>query len=211
MTQRYKLMKKRVKLSDNVIFNKNTQFEGYNAIGYHTYILDSYIGRYTYISSNSKLNNTAIGRFCSIGHNIKTVNAIHPTKDFVSTHPVFYSTKKQVGVSFVKENIFDEHTSINGRIIIIGNDVWIGNDVTLLGGITIGDGAVVGTGAVVTKDVPPYAIVGGVPAKVIRFRFNEEQIAKLEHIKWWNKDDEWLEKHAKEFENIDFFLERNKP
>ena len=197
-------------LSDKVIFNQQTQFEGYNKIGSHAYILDSYIGRYTFVASNSKLNNVAIGRFCCIGHNIQTVSALHPTRDFVSTHPAFFSTRMQVGITFVKENLFEELATIDGRTLIIGNDVWIGNNVTLMGGIKIGDGAVVGTGAVVTKDVPPYAIVGGVPAKIIRYRFSEKQIATLEQFKWWDKDDGWLRSHANEFKNIALFLERNK-
>lgn len=205
MIQRHKLLKKNVRLYAKVIFNQQTQFEGYNSVGTHTYILDSSIGRYTYIASNTWLNNTSIGRFCSIGQNVRVVNAMHPTRDFVSIHPVFFSTAKQAGVTFVDENLFEEHASIDGKALIIGNDVWIGNNVTLLGGIKVGDGAVIGTGAVVTKDVSPYAIVGGVPARVIRYRFTKKQIEILETLRWWEKDDEWLKKHAKEFKNVESF------
>lgn len=77
------------------------------------------------------------------------------------------------------------------------------------GEVTIGDGAIVAMGAVVTKDVPPYAIVGGVPAKVIKYRFNEEQIARLQEIKWWNKSDSWLQSHIDDFENIETFIKKN--
>ena len=82
----------------------------------------------------------------------------------------------------------------------IGNDVWIGSNATVLGGITVGDGAVVAAGAVVTKDVPPYAIVGGIPAKVIRYRFEPEKIKKLLEIQWWNWDDETIIKNKPLFE-----------
>ena len=91
---------------------------------------------------------------------------------------------------------------MDSRSAIIGNDVWMGEDVKILEGVRIGDGAIVATGAVVTKDVPPYAIVGGVPAKIIRYRFEEEQTAYLQQLQWWNKDTAWLEHHAQEFADI---------
>jgi acetyltransferase-like isoleucine patch superfamily enzyme len=90
----------------------------------------------------------------------------------------------------VAENAFEEELSVNGHSVVIGNDVWIGSSVTLKGGITIDDDAIVAMGAVVTKDVPPFAIVGGVPAKVIRYRFSEAEISAINASQWWNKDDE---------------------
>lgn len=81
--------------------------------------------------------------------------------------------------------------------IIIGNDVWIGYEAVILAGVTIGDGAIIGTRAVVTKDVPPYTIVGGVPAKPIKKRFSEEIISKLLDIQWWNWSDEKIAKNIK--------------
>lgn len=110
----------------------------------------------------------------------------------MSTHPAFYSTGKQCGITFVDKNLFEERLAVDGRSCIIGNDVWIGNDVRIIGGLRIGTGAIVGLGAVVTKDVPPYAIVGGVPAKVIRYRFEEKQIKELLDSHWWEKSEDYI-------------------
>ena len=95
-----------------------------------------------------------------------------------------------------------------GIQVIIGNDVWIGNDVKLMEGITIGDGAVIGTGAVVTKDVEPYSVYAGVPAKKIKLRFSEEQIEELVKIKWWDKDEEFIRNNVKAsvFDDVDRFI-----
>jgi serine acetyltransferase len=86
---------------------------------------------------------------------------------------------------------------------MIGNDVWIGANVTILDGIRIGDGAIVATNALVTKNVPPYAILGGVPAKQLKKRFTDEQIGFLLKLKWWDKREEWISEHAKYFNSID--------
>ncbi len=86
---------------------------------------------------------------------------------------------------------------------IIGNDCWIGENVFYVGGITIGDGAVVLAGAVVTKDVPPYAIVGGVPAKVLKYRYDDDTIQFLLRIKWWNNSIEWLRENWQLMTDID--------
>ena len=94
----------------------------------------------------------------------------------------------------------------SGKTVEIGNDVWIGDDVTILGGVTIGDGAVVGTSALVTKDVPPYSIVGGVPAKVIRMRFEQETINRLLDIKWWNWDISKIKQESCEFDDVEKFI-----
>ena len=85
--------------------------------------------------------------------------------------------------------------------VYVGNDVWIGSHVLINGGVTIGNGAVIGAGAVVVKNVPPYAVMGGVPAKVIRYRFSEDMIAKLEEIHWWNMSEDFLKSKIDVFQN----------
>ncbi|MCM1251813.1 MAG: hypothetical protein NC321_03260 [Clostridium sp.] len=131
----------------------------------------------------------------------------HP-KSFVSTSPVFHRKKAFIN-TYVEEDCYEvyEKCSKDSRYnAIIGNDVWIGKRVFLMGAITIGDGAIIGAGGVVTKDVPPYAIVAGVPAKIIGYRFNEEQIEKLLNIKWWDKSEAWIKEHANQFTDIEHFI-----
>ena len=130
----------------------------------------------------------------------------HPTKGYISSSPIFYSTKKQCGQSYVSTNSFEEESKVDGNYAIIGNDVWIGAWVKIKGGVRIGDGAIIAMGAIVTKDVPPYAVVGGVPAKIIRYRFSDDIILKLLEKKWWNKPDQWLRENAHLINNIETFL-----
>jgi acetyltransferase-like isoleucine patch superfamily enzyme len=156
---------------------------------------NSSIGRFTYISESSVLAYSTIGSFCSIGQRLMSAGATHPTS-WVSTSPVFYSNQKQCGFSFSNASYFKEIHPIS-----IGNDVWIGNNVTILGNVTIGNGAIIAAGAVVTKDVPDYAIYGGVPAKLIRYRFNDEIIQKLKKLEWWNWSIEKLKAKSELFRN----------
>ena len=144
------------------------------------------IGRFSYISSRTIASQVTFGSFCSIGPECLIGYGEHPT-DFVSTSPVFFSTLKQCGTSFSNINLFEERKKIT-----IGHDVWLGARVFIKDGVTIGNGAIVGVGAVVVKNVPDYAIVGGVPAKLIRFRFSQELIQKLQIIKWWDLPEEYL-------------------
>ena len=181
----------------------NSKVEPKVKIGNRVLVLDSYIDSFTYIFDDTVVSKVVIGKFCSIGQNCKFRLGIHPSRDFVSTHPIFFSTKKQVGVTFADKDYFEEEKGIK-----IGNDVWIGANVIILDGVTIGDGAIIGAGAVVTKDVPPYSIYGGVPAKLIRYRFEQKTIDFLVNFKWWDKDEEWLKTNFQDFHNIDKFVQR---
>lgn len=160
---------------------------------------------YTYIGKNSCITNTKIGKFCSIGQNFMSGVGAHPTNG-LSTSPIFYSAENLSNVmTLCKKTKFVELKPVN-----IGNDVFIGTNVIILGGVNIGDGAVIGACAVVTKDVPPYAVVGGVPAKVLKYRFSQIQITDLQKIKWWNFDIIKLQEVEKYFYDIEAFINKFK-
>lgn len=168
---------------------RNCQIDRRAKIGSGSYCIKTVIGRYSYIGENSIAVNAEIGSFCSIASYCCIGGGAHPT-NMISSSPVFYNGRNCFGKNF--SNIpFEAENRVT-----IGNDVWIGEKVFIKDGITIGNGAIIGALSIVTHDVPPYAIVGGVPAKVIRFRFDAETIKTLEDIKWWEMQEETLEKYA---------------
>jgi acetyltransferase-like isoleucine patch superfamily enzyme len=184
----------------------HAQVEGYSLIGKRSNIKNTALGIGSYVGSNSQIPNSLIGRYCSIGNNIQIITGRHPTKDFVSSNPIFYDTynKMPLGKS---QNHFEEFNRLDGKYSVkIGNDVWIGANVLLREGITVGDGAVIAMGSVVVKDVLPYEIVGGNPAKNIRYRFSAEQIQQLLKLQWWNWPVEKVKEEREKFANIDTFL-----
>ena len=141
----------------------------------------SEIGSYTYVGKNCLIQNTKIGRFCSIANDVLIGLGQHPIH-FFSTSPLFYRTNNPLNIKLIDKNIdFTEYLPIE-----IGHDVWIGTRAIVLDGVKIGHGAVIAANSVVTKDVAPYAIVGGVPAKIIKYRFSTEKIEYLLQSQWWN-------------------------
>jgi acetyltransferase-like isoleucine patch superfamily enzyme len=155
------------------------------------------IGDMSYVANFSRISNCRIGKFTSIGPNVVIGLGRHPTS-WVSSHPAFFSIDLQSQKSFVSEEKFSE-----SEVIEIGNDVWIGQGALILDGVVVGDGAIIGAGAVVTHNVPPFSVVVGVPAKIIKYRFSTDNIKFLYNLQWWNKDDDWLEEHASAFNNIE--------
>ena len=180
-----------------VRFNRTTDidpdssFEGANSIGPDSTFkgsmgFGSYIAGYSYIHAK-------IGRFSSIGVDVRRANGTHPfTTPYATTSPVKNKKKKQAMRTFTTVQRFDEDLPP----VEIGNDCWIGDKVEIVGGKKIGDGAVVLSCAMVTKDVPPFAIVGGVPAKIIKYRYDPETIDFLANSHWWDKPLDWLEENS---------------
>jgi acetyltransferase-like isoleucine patch superfamily enzyme len=167
------------------------------SINYRCYVGDATIGSYTYVADDCQISHADVGRYCSIGPQLLVGLGQHPT-DWISTSPVFFSPAKQCGTTFTDQSHFQERARVT-----IGNDVWIGARVYVRDGVTIGDGAIVGAGAVVTRDVPAYAIVAGVPATVRRMRFSKRDVDRLLAMKWWEWDPERVRRHAHLFRQPD--------
>lgn len=170
----------------------------YNTLYPETSLYKVTLGDLTYVGDKSRICNASIGKYCCIAPEVLIGLGKHPSRDFISTHPAFYSTACQSQIAFAEKTYFNEEISQTN----IGNNVWIGARVIIVGGISIGDGAIIAAGSVVTKDIPSYAIFGGVPAKLLRYRFTQEQIKKLTEIPWWDKDIEWLKQNHKLLHDI---------
>lgn len=194
-----KLINKLVGYKSNRIKLDELIKKGYLQIGDYTYqwqglLIDIYEGSEAHV---------VIGKYCSISKNVRIITGgIHPT-NWVSTYPLrkqfSFPGKHTDGIPYTKGDI------------VIGNDVWIGTGATILSGVKIGDGAVIATCAVVTKDIPDYAIAGGVPARVIKYRFSNEQINRLKKIQWWNWEKERIMKNIEllSSSNIKEFISKN--
>lgn len=164
-------------------------------------------GKYTYgkidvIWKNDKAK-LQVGNFCSIANNVKVYLGGNHRTDWITTYPFGHINQKVF-------NKFDGtgHPATKGSVII-GNDVWIGSNVTIMSGVKIGDGVVIANNSHVVKDVEPYSLIGGNPAKLIKYRFTKEQIEKLLEIKWWNWSDEKINTFTPLLcnNNIDKFIE----
>ena len=166
-------------------------------------------GKYTYGNPDVKYTNDdaklIIGNFCSIAINVHIYLGGNHRTDWVTTYPFGH----------IHKNVFNDfngvgHPTTNGDVII-GNDVWIGDNVTIMSGVTIGDGSVIASNSHVVKNIEPYSLIGGNPAKLIKYRFTQEQIEKLLEIKWWYWDDEKINKFTPLLCNndIDEFIKRS--
>jgi acetyltransferase-like isoleucine patch superfamily enzyme len=200
--------RRRIRIGRGCAISFGSELEGGNTILDGTTFLGrlgygSYVGEHCLIDA-------VVGRYCSISSHVVTVPGRHPISEFVSTHPAFYSLAQQAGFTYVADQRFDEHAPADragGHGVVIGHDVLISYGVRILEGVTIGDGAVLAAGALVRSDVEPYAIYGGVPARKIGQRFDDETIRRLLEIRWWDRDEAWIRARASLFGDVPRFLE----
>lgn len=189
-----KLIKKaRLKSIKNSLISSDSKIEaGSN-------IYNSKFKKHSFCGYDCDINNCEVGAFTSIGNSVIIGGGMHPLK-WVGMSPVFYEGRDSINKKF------SEFPRTKQKKTMVGNDVWIGQNAMIKAGVTIGDGAVIGMGSIVTKDVEPYSVVGGNPAKFIKFRFNEETVNKLLEIKWWNFSDSDLKKYAMHIQDPEKFI-----
>lgn len=203
-------------LRNNIEIGCSTKIRGANLsqnvrVGAHCNIQGGVIESYSYMGDYCVLPQVEIGKFCSIASHVTLAAGNHPM-EYLSTSPYTYSHIKN---SFTEKQLYSQeffYTNEKHKYLCkVGNDVWIGTGAMLVCGskaLNIGDGAVVAAGAVVTKDVPPYAVVAGCPAKVLKYRFSDAMISILESEKWWDKDEEWIRKSVEAFSDFDGLFAR---
>lgn len=193
---------------EKIEFPFKTIHNPYIHIGEYTYYAGAYTGKsfcencVRYLNEQEGRDQLYIGKFCSIASGVifNLGGSERHLKNWVSTYPLHY---------MFPENCPNDPYYPKGDTVV-GNDVWIGTEAVIMPGITIGDGAIIGARAVVTHDVAPYSIVGGVPAKLIKYRFSKEIIQKLLEISWWNLDIQTLKNLMPYIasDNIELFIEK---
>lgn len=180
-------------------WDTNSSFTRFTRLGRFTKLKNTKIDRYSRIDKHSILANVTVGRFCSIAANARIGLGRHPL-NYLSTHSIFYKKNSL-------KNDWVSPINFSPLPVVIGHDVWIGINCIIVDGVKIGNGAVIGAGAVVTKDIPPYAIAVGVPARVVKYRFTPDVIDRLQDIKWWNWSDDEISSKILLFRESDLTME----
>jgi phosphonate metabolism protein (transferase hexapeptide repeat family) len=181
---------------------KKCKLGSWTDIGPRTSLVETEIGDYTYFAGDASAIYTKMGKFCSIASQVRLNPGNHPTWRVMQHHCTY--RRVQYGLDVKDDEEFFQWRRDDS--VEIGHDVWLGHGVLVMAGIKIGTGAVVGAGSVVTKDIPPYAIAVGVPAKVIKKRFADETIEKIMASTWWEWDRKMLEERFNDFLDVDRFL-----
>ena len=166
--------------------------------------LDVAVGDYSYFAGYNQVFYASIGKFCSVASFARINTTNHPTYDRIAQHHFTYRSKR-FGFGEDDAPFFAQRKE---KAVTVGNDVWIGHNAIIMPGVIIGNGAVIGAGAVVTKDVEPYSVVAGVPAKKIKMRFSDDLIDKIERSKWWDWDYETIKERLADFRDIETFVRK---
>ncbi len=182
----------------------DSRLGAWTEVGKNTSLVESSLDDYSYIVQHCQVIYSSIGKFCSIASYVRLNPGNHPIERPTSHHMTYRAA--QYGFATEDEQTFFDWR--RAQPVTIGHDVWIGHNVTIMPAVNVGNGAVIGSGAVVTKDVAPYSIVAGVPAKPIRQRFTDDVIEKLERIAWWHWSRKDLEEGFVDLRNMDKFLEK---
>jgi phosphonate metabolism protein (transferase hexapeptide repeat family) len=177
---------------------RNSTLGPWTSVGARTTMNETIFGDYSYVVNDSSIIYAEIGKFCSIAAHTRLNPGNHPMERPALHHFTYRSLSYQLGVDDDAE-FFEWRRS---HKVTLGHDVWIGHGTVILPGVTIGTGAGIGAGAVVSKDVPPFAIVAGVPAKVIRYRFDERMQEALLRIAWWDWTRPQLQAALPDFRNL---------
>lgn len=195
------LIAKALKIFLNPPAINNCKINKTSKVGPRTELTSCEIDKYSYIGQQCFMVNTSIGKFCSIADRVSIGGACHPV-EYVSTSPVFHEGKNILNKNYSK------HILEETKKTTIENDVWIGQGAFIKAGVKIQNGSVIGMGSVVTKDVPPYEIWAGNPAKKIRDRFDDFQKKELMNSAWWEWSDEEIQNTAIYFNNVERFLSK---
>ena len=182
----------------------HTILGSYTQIQAHSILNEVTLGDFSYCAGYNQIYYAEIGKFCSIASFVRINPGNHPTYTRIAQHHFTYRSEM---FGFGKDDD-DFFTWRRGSLVTIGNDVWIGHNASVMPGVSIGNGAVIGTGAVVTKDVEPYCVVGGVPAKKIKMRFSNDFIRSIEKSKWWDWDYETIKERLPDFRNMEDFIRK---
>jgi phosphonate metabolism protein (transferase hexapeptide repeat family) len=184
---------------------KDARLGRYVDIGPNSSVVESSLGDYSYCAGSNEINYARIGKFCSIARGVCINPGNHPAYTRVAQHHFTYRCRQY---GFARENDAKFFTWRKVQMVVLGNDVWVGHGAVILPGVTIGDGAVVGAGAVVTHDVGPYEVAAGVPARVIKRRFDERTCRGIQRTRWWDWDHETLRQRLDDFKDVQGFIER---
>ena len=181
-----------------------TALGAYTQVQAHSVLNEVTLGDFSYLSGGNQVDYAAIGKFCSIATFVRINPGNHPAFTRIAQHHFTYRSSFY-GMGEDDEDFFNWRRS---RHVTIGNDVWIGHNACVMEGVTIGDGAVVGAGSIVTKDVEPYSVAAGVPAKKIKMRFSPELIEKIQRCAWWDWDYETIKSRLADFCDMDEFIRK---